>query len=134
MRSFPSGRSASARVRHLAPRRRSKCLLRLLILRAGCRRRSKCLLRLLILRTGCRPRSVLVAPAIESRRQETKFGAGVSPRCRTSFSGEESNGIDEASRCGSMARPAVNEGRAALNPEPNKPRPVRPVFLRVMNT
>ncbi|KAL0804652.1 hypothetical protein Bca101_097142 [Brassica carinata] len=31
-------------------------------------------------------RSVLVAPAIEIRRQETEFGAGFSPRCRTSFS------------------------------------------------
>ncbi|KAF3550322.1 hypothetical protein DY000_02004962 [Brassica cretica] len=51
-----------------------------------------------------------------------------------SFSGEESNGIVEAFRCGSMGCPAVNEGRTALNPEPNKPRPVRPVFLRVMNT
>ena len=112
MRSFPSGRSASARVRHLAPRRRSKCLLCLLILRAG-----------------CRPRSVLVAPAIEIRRQETEFGAGFSPRCRTSFSGEENNGIDEASRCGSMGRPTVNEGRTALNPEPNKPRPIRPAFF-----
>ena len=74
-------------------------------------------------------RSVLVAPAIEIRRQETEFGAGFSPRCRTSFSGEESNGIDEASRCGSMGRPAVNEGRTALNPEPNKLRPIRPAFF-----